>query len=129
MSFYFSLNVASVTTAISFAATDFASINNYSNGLLYAFFAFSCLFIGKPMIAQLGSKTSMAVGLMGYCVYLLGYVAGEFAGPMANSCVLFGASVGGIGAGISWVSQGSYFSASSKLYARAGTHTCSQSPY
>jgi hypothetical protein len=119
MSFFFSLNVASVTTAISFASTDFADIANYSNGLLYGFFIISCIFLCKPMIAVLGSKRAIFCGLALYCMYIFGYLIGVHVGPNANWVVLLGSALGGIGAGIAWVGQGDYFSASAQLYGRA----------
>ena len=46
-SIFFSLNLACVTTAVSFAAADFAALGNYSNGLLYAGYMLSALFVAS----------------------------------------------------------------------------------
>ncbi|MDA9686868.1 hypothetical protein N9U05_00075 [bacterium] len=117
---FFSLNLSCVTTVVSFAAADFASIGNYSNGLLYAGYTLSALFLAKVVIALGGTKTGLLVGLGGYCIYLLAYFICELVGPEETGwIVLAGSFVGGVGSGIVWVSQGAYMSESATLYADA----------
>jgi MFS family permease len=120
MSLFFSLNLASCTTVISFAAADFASVGNYSNGLVFLGYMLSALFLAKVVIAWGGSKTGLLVGLCGYTCYLVMYFVCALLGPeQAGWLVLVGSCIGGVGSGVVWVSQGTYMTESAALYAVA----------
>jgi hypothetical protein len=116
----FAMTMGTVTTVIAFAGADFASIGNYSTGILFGAYCISALFFGNIIVSTLGLKMSLVCGLGQYCVYLSMYLAAFFIGkthPLAKGLILCGAGVGGIASGYLWTAQGAYFTACAKRYA------------
>ena len=94
-------------------------MGNYSNGALFGAYCLSALFFGNMIVAVLGVKWSLVVGLFQYCLYLLMYLLATFIHDhqIGNMLVITGAAVGGIASGYLWTAQGAYFMQCSVQYA------------
>jgi len=67
----------------------------------------------------LSAKTSLVGSLALYAVYVGSYLVASLVPSLAWPLVLFGAAVGGVGAGVLWTAQGTYFKLNARLYAEA----------
>jgi len=114
---------ASVDAVLAFSTAELGMVVG-SNGsfCLYVFYTFSAFFLAKPWLARYGPKHTVAAGLVGMLIYVLSFflaVAVSPASSARNAIWLIGASLGGIGAGLLWTGQGSYYTTNSREYALA----------
>lgn len=130
MALAFALNLSTVTTVVAFAGSDFATLGDYSNGILYGAYCLSALFLGAPIIDCLGIKRALVCGLSLYCIYQSFFLVaalsdgestanGNGGRSALDSLILAGAALGGTASGFLWPSQGSFFSISARRYAKA----------
>lgn len=96
------------------------ALGSWSSFLLYIFFTVSALFLAKPLLYTLGPKASIQLGSR--CLFC--YVLSFFVALMCRnepklqwSVFLIGGCVGGIGAGVLWSGQGTYFTLNALRYA------------
>jgi MFS family permease len=93
------------------------TLGGISGGLLYVLYAFSALVLAKALLRWKGAKTSLLLGLS----FLLAYVSTFVVALMLPSIKWYvcvpGSILGGLGAGVLWVAQSSYYSQCSHLYA------------
>jgi len=113
----YSVAHATVDGVLAFSAAELgASIGSDGSAMLYFFYTFSSLLIARPAVRMLGAKRTVLFGLIG----LLCYVSAFFiavSGGGSSGIFLAGASIGGIGAGLLWTGQGSYYSINARAYA------------
>jgi len=122
MSLAFGLNHACVTSLIAIAAPEFgAELGSYGTGTLYLTYTATCAFLSHAVVAALGHKYTLILGLWTYCVYVVGYLVAAILGSGQGQwvAVIVGGLAGGFAAGFLWPAQGSYFATTSKLYANA----------
>lgn len=121
MGVLFAANHGVVTTPLTVATSLLSNeVASLGNGTLYAFTLLSSLLLGVPMVAGIGSKNSLLVGMLFYCIY-----AAAFAGSLAavdspdlqRTLFLSGSACGGLAAGVLWTAQGSYFSSTATALA------------
>lgn len=117
---FYSITHATVDGVLAFATAELGKkLGGDSGFALYLSYTLSALLIAKPCQRYLGPKNAVIVGLYGMLVY----VGSFFLAIMIPSCAfpifLTGASVGGIGAGVLWTAQGSYYSINAAIYAQA----------
>ena len=119
MSIYFSANHGSVTSVIALASSFDPTLGSYSVGTLYGCYVLTAMFAGQYIIEATSAKNVLVWSLALYAVYVASYLIAVIFPAAAWPAVLFGATVGGIGAGTLWVGQGSYFKVNAQKYARA----------
>jgi len=101
-----------------------------ANGIFYFSTLPGSLLVAVPMLALLGRRNCLIVSFAAYCAYCLLFPLAMALQPAklpeetclaAGPGLLFvGSSLAGLGAGILWSSQGSYFAQASKLLAVEG---------
>mmetsp|Transcript_53126 Transcript_53126/g.99570 ORF Transcript_53126/g.99570 Transcript_53126/m.99570 type:complete len:430 (+) Transcript_53126:66-1355(+) len=98
------------------------------NGVFYMMTLPGSLLLAVPLLAALGRRSCLTLSFCSYCIYCLlfpiamslqqsGQETCTSPGPML---LFLGSSIAGLGAGILWTSQGSYFAHASKLLSRDG---------
>lgn len=128
MSVCFSLNHASVTSCIALSTSSGlpGNLGSYSVGVLYACYVVTAMLFSQLVIFYCGQKGSLVGSLAVYAVYVASYLVAALveSDTVKWIAVIFGASIGGIGAGVLWTAQGAYYSENARLYALAkGTST------
>jgi hypothetical protein len=119
MAVYFSANHGSVTSVIALASSFDATLGSYSVGMLYACYVLTAMFAGQYIIEASSAKKVLVGSLALYAVYVASYLVAVIWPGAAWPAVLFGAAVGGVGAGTLWVAQGAYFKVNASRYALA----------
>ena len=120
----YSIAHATVDGVLAFSAAELgASVGSDGSSLLYFFYTFASLLAARPAVRLYGAKRTVLIGLVG----LLCYVSTFFIAISGGSSAVFliGASVGGVGAGLLWTGQGSYYSINARAYAFAKQHSSS----
>ncbi|KAH8065090.1 hypothetical protein JL722_1993 [Aureococcus anophagefferens] len=127
MSLCFSLNHGTVTALISLAGSELgASLGNTSLGVLYFVYTFTAAFASHSVVALLGAKRTLVLGLAVYCCYVASYLVAYFVEAAARPAVLVGAALGGAAAGFLWPAQGAYYAKCAERYAAAADVTREQ---
>ena len=94
----------------------------YTLFYLEVFYAFTALLFSKPLIAALGARNGLLVGMGGYCVYVAAFLFAVIvpAGSWLQWTVfLIACAIGGIAGGLLWTAQGRYFARNSSKYSEA----------
>lgn len=116
----FSFNHGCVVSCLAYATTELGdSIGGYGSGCLYVFYALTALLVAKPIVAMVGPKTGLLLGVSGYCIYIGGFLFSILVPALAWPVFLLSASIGGIAGGLLWPSQGRYFARNAKCYSEA----------
>ena len=116
-SFLFSANPCAALACLSLATARLGKIGAFSSVILYLTYTLSSVMGATYIVKELGGRNAMMVGMSMYCFYVgCFWVAASFPDIAAISAVS-GAFIGGIGAGITWTAQGSYFSSASEDHA------------
>lgn len=90
-----------------------------SGGLLYFCYACSSLFLAKNVLHQLKARRAVLFGMVCLLTYVTTFlVALAFPDVKWIVCII-GSITGGVGAGIMWTAQGSYYTLNSSLYLMA----------
>lgn len=120
MSIAFSLNHGCVVSCLAYASTELgSSLGGYGSGCLYVFYALTAFLVSKPTVAMIGPKYGLLAGVLGYCIYIAGFLFSILVPALAWPVFLTSASIGGIAGGLLWPSQGRYFARNAKLYSEA----------
>lgn len=109
MALCFSGNHGSVTSVIALASSFQATLGSYSVGTLYGSYVITAMFFGPYLISVTSAKRGLIASLALYSVYVSSYLVAVIFPASAWPAVLFGAAIGGIGAGLLWTAQGVYF--------------------
>ncbi len=116
----FSIAHATVDAILAFSAAELGTgLGSASGFALYLFYTLSALFVAKPFLKLFGSKQSIFFGLSGLFCYVLSFFLAVEQPSTKYPVFLTGAVVGGIGAGILWPAQSSYFEANAAKYSEA----------
>ena len=102
---------------------------------MYVFYALTAFFLSKPIVSMVGPKNGLLLGVIGYCIYIGGFLFAILVPSMAWPVFIIAASIGvrhekyfvifflllnflpkGIAGGLLWPSQGRYFARNAKLY-------------
>jgi hypothetical protein len=70
-------------------------------------------------VSKFSAKSALIFSLALYAIYVASYLIAVISPSSAWPAVLFGASIGGIGAGLLWTAQGAYFKINAGRYAEA----------
>lgn len=121
MAICFSLNHATVTTMISFAAPSQGRLGNYCTGTLYVMYTVIALLLSNIIVDYTGHKWGLVWGLGVYCFYVCSFLAYHYLhhADAKEAAAYIGSTIGGIGAGFLWTAQGGYFASTCKAYAAA----------
>jgi len=95
------------------------SLGSWASFLLYVFFCISALFLAKPLLYFLGPKQSIQFGSRSLFTYILTFfiaILCEHQHTLRWTIFLLGGAVGGIGAGVLWSGQGTYFTVNALRY-------------
>lgn len=125
---FYSLVHAAVDSVLAFAVAELGTkVGSLGGSVLYIFYTASTLFLAKPCVQFLEAKTTVFLGLVGTLFYVAGFFLAILIPSAASVIFLIGCSVGGIGAGLLWTGQGSYYTLNATYYAAAGNHNATES--
>ncbi len=121
MTIAFSLNHGAVTSCLAYASTELGDLlGSYSSGILFVCFAITSFFLAKPVVSMIGPKNGLIIGVIGYSVYVVGFVLSIIFIYLSNDLewitTVISALIGGFAGGLLWTAQGRIFSRHSKLY-------------
>lgn len=118
-SLFYSITHATVDAVLVFAAAELgAFVGSVAGATLYICYTVSALVLAKPIVASVGPKLGVTIGLMSLLIYVLCFYLAILIRPVSSFVFIAGASIGGIGAGVLWTAQGSYYSSNASLYAQ-----------
>eukprot|EP01031_Cornospumella_fuschlensis_P033034 gene33034-39962_t len=113
----FSIVHAAVDAVLAFSAAELGTKLGSSGGFtLYIFYTTSAFFFAKPLLQWLGAKQAVFLGLLGMLTYVASFFLSILFPTWALYLFLVGAGIGGLGAGVLWTAQGSYFAANAYEY-------------
>jgi len=124
MSTLFAINHGCTVSVLGLSNARLGRIGIWQSGVLYASYTAAALFGASYFVKLLGSRNGLVLG-MGMCA---SYVTSFFFATvivenneelvwLQSVVAIGGAVVGGVGSSILWVSQGTYFSMASQLFA------------
>jgi len=117
----FSITHASVDSILDYASSELGPfLGAHAGFLLYVFYTFSSLIIAKPIVSIFGQKVGIMFGLLCLLFYVICFYISILLREYSVPVFLFGASVCGVGAGVAWTAQSSYYSKNADLYAASG---------
>jgi MFS family permease len=116
-SFLFAANPSAALACLALATARLGKIGAWSSGLLYFTYTMSSVTGATLVVKQLGGRNAMIVGMSMYCCYVGCFWIAVTFPSIATASALGGAAVGGIGAGILWTAQGSYFTQTAEDHA------------
>lgn len=119
MSTLFSANHGAMVSCLAFSTLQLGSTGAWELSLLHLVYAASALLGATYVVKQFGARNSMAIGMALYASYVLCFWLALQWQIRRNELAVVGAIMGGIGGGIVWTAQGSYFSKAANDYARA----------
>jgi len=117
MSVLFSAVPAAALACLSLATARLGETGAWQSGVLFLSYTLCAVTIAIHIVKQLGSKRALIVGMTLFCVYIGCFFFATLIPNAARSFALTGAAIGGIGAGILWTSQGTYFTEAAEEYA------------
>lgn len=116
-SFLFTACPACALACLALATARLGKIGAWSSGMLYLTYTLSSITGATFIVKQLGGRNGCILGMSLYCVYVACFwVAATYPG-IAAPAALSGGFVGGIGSGITWTAQGSYFTQAAEEHA------------
>lgn len=116
-SFLFAANPCAALACLSLATARLGKIGAYSSVILYLTYTFSSVMGATYIVKELGARNAMVIGMTLYCCYVACFWIAVSYPDLATISAASGAFLGGIGAGITWTAQGSYFSSASQDHA------------
>jgi Major Facilitator Superfamily len=117
MSILFSTVPAAALACLSLATARLGLIGAWQSGILYLTYCLSALCGATWIVKKLGSRTALVLGMSLYCLYVTCFWLATLYPFIERGLALTGAGLGGIGAGIMWTSQGTYFAQAAHAYA------------
>jgi MFS family permease len=123
MAVFFSGTVSCAIACLSLATARLGSIGARQSGLIYLTYTCSSVMGATSVANMFGARNAMILGMTFFCAYVACFLVATMDDSLARLATLIGAVLGGVGAGISWTSQGSYFLLASNRYAHVSeTH-------
>jgi len=123
MSLLFGANHGCVAACLSLATSRLGSTTGaWQSGILYLTYTLSSIVGATWIVKKFGSRDGLILGMALYCTYVgCFWLATHFNQDndleLEMLVIYVGAAVGGIGAGLLWTSQGSYFSKAAEDHA------------
>lgn len=117
MSILFSANHGAMVSCLAFATLNLGSTGAWELSLFHFIYAASALLGATLICKQLGSRNSMLLGMFLYASYVTLFWLAVLIDRHVTLLAVFGAVLGGVGGGLVWTAQGSYFSRSAENYA------------
>lgn len=117
MSVLFSANHGAMVSCLAFATLQLGSTGAFELSLFHFIYAASSLLGATYICKQLGSRNSMLLGMALYASYVTLFWLAVLLERFVTLLAILGAVLGGIGGGLVWTAQGSYFSSSAERYA------------
>eukprot|EP00579_Thalassiosira_antarctica_P012488 CAMPEP_0201921886 /NCGR_PEP_ID=MMETSP0903-20130614/10089_1 /ASSEMBLY_ACC=CAM_ASM_000552 /TAXON_ID=420261 /ORGANISM="Thalassiosira antarctica, Strain CCMP982" /LENGTH=325 /DNA_ID=CAMNT_0048458921 /DNA_START=165 /DNA_END=1138 /DNA_ORIENTATION=+ len=124
MSALFATNHGCTVSCLGLANARLGSIGVWQSGTLYASYTAAALFGASYFVKKFGSRNGLALGMGMSAAYVTSFFLASMVVEMNEEMVwlqdvvaIAGAVVGGVGSSILWVSQGTYFSCASELFA------------
>jgi MFS family permease len=118
MAIFFSANHGCMVSCLSLATSRLGSIGSIQSGVLSLSYVASSIFGATYVVKRLGGRNSMILGMMLYCVYAAGFLVATVLPGFATLAALSGAMIGGFGAGISSIAQGTYLARAASQHAK-----------
>ena len=118
----FSVNHGCVVSCLAYSTAELGTeLGGYGSGMLYVCYALTALFLSKPLVAGVGAKLGLLIGVGGYCIYVAAFLVAVVVkdGPLAWVVFLTCCAIGGCAGGVLWTAQGRYFALNAKKYAQA----------
>jgi MFS family permease len=117
-SLFYSIIHAAVDCVIAFSSAELGTtLGSYGGFTLYIAYTLSSLLLAKPVLYSFpSSKFVVLLGLLGMLFYVICFYFSILWISCKYYFFLFGAGVGGLGAGLLWTSQGVYYTLNAKLY-------------
>jgi MFS family permease len=117
-SLFYSIIHAAVDCVIAFSSAELGTtLGSYGGFTLYIAYTLSSLLLAKPVLYSFpSSKFVVLLGLLGMLFYVICFYFAILWISLKYYFFLFGAGVGGLGAGLLWTSQGVYYTLNAKLY-------------
>lgn len=113
----FSFNHGSVVSCLAYATAELGNaLGGYASGTLYVCYALTAFLLSKPVVSMVGPKNGLLLGVLGYCIYVGGFLFAIMVPTLAWPVFIMSAAIGGVAGGLLWTSQGRYFSRNAKLY-------------
>ena len=123
MAAFFSGTVSCAIACLSLATARLGSIGARQSGLIFLTYTCASVMGATSLANILGARNAMILGMTLFCAYVACFLIAIMDDSLARDATLIGAVLGGVGAGISWTSQGSYFLLASNRYVQASqTH-------
>ncbi len=118
MSIAFSAVHGTVTACLAYATASLgADLGAYGSGTLYFFYSIVALFFSQPVVDKVGPKNGIAIGCIGYQVYVAGFLVAVLTpSDVAWPVFLISCAIGGAAGGVLWTGQGKYFAVSTQVH-------------
>jgi MFS family permease len=116
-SILFSANHGAMVSCLAFATLQLGSTGAWELSLFHFIYAASALLGATYICKQLGSRNSMLLGMLLYASYVTLFWLAVLIDRHVVLLAIFGAVLGGVGGGLVWTAQGSYFSRSAESFA------------
>ncbi len=120
MSALFSANHGCVVSCLALASSRLGTTGAWQSGILMIAYAASSLLGATYAVKTLGARNALILGMGSYCLYVgcfyVATILGDEHPDQQAGAAYLGAAVGGIGAGVLWTGQGTYFGLASQEY-------------
>lgn len=116
-SFIFAANPSAVMACLALATARLGRVGAWSSGMLYLTYTLSSIMGATYIVKQLGSRNAMILGMSFYVFYVSCFWIAVAYPAMQAIAAIGGAFIGGIGGGIFWTAQGSYFTQAAEEHA------------
>ena len=118
MSALFSANHGCVVSCLALASSRLGTTGAWQSGILMIAYAASSLLGATYAVKTLGARNALILGMASYCLYVGAFYVATLVGEEHRAGIAYGgAALGGIGAGVLWTAQGTYFGLASQAYA------------
>lgn len=117
---FYSVIHGAVDAVLAFSSAELGTnLGSLGGTVLYAFYTSSALLLAKPCLQLCEAKSTVFFGLIGLLVYVTGFFFAILFPEASSIFFLSGCAVGGIGAGLLWTGQGSYYTLNASFHAMA----------
>lgn len=116
-SFIMTANPCAALACLALATARLGQVGAWSSGMLYFSYTLSSVLGATWVVKQLGGRNAMILGMSFYVVYVFCFWVAVSYPLIEAPAAIGGAFIGGIGSGILWTAQGSYFTQAAEEHA------------
>jgi MFS family permease len=116
-SIIFSACPCAALACLALATARLGPIGAWSSGMLYLTYTLSSVLGATYVVKRLGGRNAMMLGMSLYVVYVACFWMAVAFPQIKGVSAISGAFIGGIGSGILWTAQGSYFTQAAEEHA------------